>query len=305
VLNLSLGTDSKQSYRLSPLNFAVERAWDSGLVVVASASNSGPGAGTVAKPGDDPLVVTVGATDDLGTVVKSDDLMAGFSGEGPTADGFVKPDVVAPGRSLISLRAPASKIDDAYPTSRIGTGYFRGSGTSFSTAITSGAAALLLQDEPALTPDQVKHRLMSTATPGPVRKANVDGAGSLDAYAAAHADTLSMANRNVSRAAGTGLLALDRGTISSKIQTDTASSTKLAVPVSLNLTTLTGERTAQNKQFDGLQYTTSEWTGTRWYTSQWSGTRWYTTVWDGTRWYGTRWYDNSWSGSRWYAIAWE
>ena len=61
VLNLSLGTDSTQSYFLSPLNAAVERAWDNGIVVTVSASNNGPGAGTVTKPGDDPLVITVGA----------------------------------------------------------------------------------------------------------------------------------------------------------------------------------------------------------------------------------------------------
>ncbi|HET9772444.1 MAG TPA: S8 family serine peptidase, partial [Acidimicrobiia bacterium] len=84
VLNLSLGTDSTQSYFLSPLNAAVEKAWDSGIVVTVSSSNNGPGAGTVTKPGDDPLVITVGALDDKGTAGRGDDVMAGFSGQGPT-----------------------------------------------------------------------------------------------------------------------------------------------------------------------------------------------------------------------------
>src|SRR5204863_8158142 len=89
VVNLSLGTDSTQSYLRSPLNDAVERAWDAGIVVVASASNSGPDPGTVAKPGDDPLVITAGALDDKATVTRDDDVMAGFSGVGPTdADGL-------------------------------------------------------------------------------------------------------------------------------------------------------------------------------------------------------------------------
>ena len=151
VLNLSLGTDSTQSYHLSPLNAAVERAWDSGIVVTVSSSNNGPGAGTVTKPGDDPLVITVGAVDDRGTPGRGDDVMAGFSGQGPTtADGLTKPDLVAPGRSVISLRAPGSAIDAAYPGSRVGSAYFKGSGTSFSTAVTSGAAALILEREPGL-----------------------------------------------------------------------------------------------------------------------------------------------------------
>ena len=169
VLNLSLGTDSTQSYHLSPLNAAVERAWDGGIVVTVSSSNNGPGAGTITKPGDDPLVITVGAVDDRGTGGRGDDVMAGFSGQGPTtADGLTKPDLVAPGRSVISLRAPGSAIDAAYPGSRVGSAYFKGSGTSFSTAVVSGAAALLLQREPGLTPNQVKARLLGTAAAGPV-----------------------------------------------------------------------------------------------------------------------------------------
>src|SRR5204863_5006924 len=116
VVNLSLGTDSTQSYHLSPLNAAVERAWDNGIVVTVSSSNNGPAAGTVTKPGDDPLVVTVRALDDKGTPGRGDDIMAGFSAAGPTSsDGLTKPYLVAPGRSVISVRAPGPAIDAAYP----------------------------------------------------------------------------------------------------------------------------------------------------------------------------------------------
>src|SRR5207248_1192735 len=79
VVNLSLGTDSVQSYKLSPLNMAVEKAWDSGVAVVVSAGNYGPLAGTITKPADDPLVITAGAVDDLGTVARADDLMVAFA----------------------------------------------------------------------------------------------------------------------------------------------------------------------------------------------------------------------------------
>ncbi|MGH9010929.1 MAG: S8 family peptidase, partial [Acidimicrobiia bacterium] len=272
VLNLSLGTDSTNTYYLSPLNAAVERAWDSGIVVTVSSSNNGPGAGTVSKPGDDPLVITVGASDDKGTPGQGDDVMAGFSGQGPTAaDGLQKPDLVAPGRSVISLRAPGSAIDAAYPGSRVGSAYFKGSGTSFSTAITSGAAALLLEREPGLTPDQIKARLLGSAGSGPVGDPNIDGQGSLDAYAAAHAGTYDSANAGVTRSLGTGSINLDRGSLQVQIQTGLISDLLglLLTPVYQLL--FGTELTAQNQLFDSLDFLTSEWTGSRWYDSQWGG----------------------------------
>jgi serine protease AprX len=305
VVNLSLGTDSTQSYHLSPLNAAVERAWDGGIVVTVSSSNNGPGAGTVSKPGDDPLVITVGAADDRGTSGRGDDLMAGFSGQGPTtADGLTKPDLVAPGRSVISLRAPGSAIDAAYPGSRVGSAYFKGSGTSFATAVTSGAAALLLEREPGLSPNQVKARLLNTAAAGPVGDPNVDGLGSLDVDAAAHAGTFDSANAGVPRSLGTGSIDLDRGSLQVQIQLGGLIGIlgQLLTPV---LELLYGELTAQNQLFDAVEYLTADWAGSRWYDSQWGGSRWYGSRWYGSRWYGSRWYESSWYGSRWYGIAWE
>jgi len=306
VINLSLGTDSTQSYHLSPLNAAVERAWDNGIVVTVSSSNNGPGAGTISKPGDDPLVITVGASDDKGTPGRGDDLMAGFSGQGPTAaDGLTKPDLVAPGRSVISLRAPGSAIDAAYPGSRVGSAYFKGSGTSFSTAVTSGTAALLLEREPGLTPDQIKARLLGSAGDGPAGDPNIDGAGALDAYAAAHAGTYDSANAGVARSLGTGSISLDRGSLQVQIQLGLVSDL-LGLLLQPVYQVLFGTNlTAQNQVFDGLDFLTSEWTGSRWYDSQWGGSRWYGSRWYGSRWYGSRWYSTGWYGSRWYGIAWE
>src|SRR5439155_19173559 len=222
-----------------------------------------------------------------------------FSGQGPTAsNGLAKPDLVASGRSVISLRSPSSKIDTAYPGSRIGTSYFMGSGTSFSTAVTSGAAALLLQREPALTPDQVKQRLLSKAAAGPVGNVNVDGQGSLDAYSAAHAGTFTSANQGVARSDGSGSLQLDRGSLTVKIQTGLVRSliTFLLTPV---YALLSGNLTAQDKDFEQLAYRTTQWTGSSWYNSQWSGSSWYSIVWEGSSWYGSSWYGSSWYGSRW------
>ncbi|HEV7863608.1 MAG TPA: S8 family peptidase [Acidimicrobiia bacterium] len=305
VLNLSLGTDSTQTYHLSPLNSAVERAWDSGIVVTVSASNNGPGAGTITKPGDDPLVVTVGAIDDVGTVGRTDDVLAGFSGQGPTtADGLTKPDLVAPGRSVIGLRAPGSAIDVAYPGSRVGSAYFKGSGTSFSTAVTSGAAALIIDREPGLSPDQVKARLLGSASAGPVGNPNVDGQGSLNAYAAAHAGTFNAANVGVARSLGTGSIELDRGSLHVQIQTGglLGGLLGLLAPV---LELLTSNETAQNKVFDAVGFLTTDWSSSRWYDSQWGSSRWYSSRWYGANWYSSRWYSSRWYGATWYGIAWE
>jgi serine protease AprX len=305
VLNLSLGTDSTQPYMLSPLDGAVERAWDAGIVVTVSASNKGPRPGTVTKPADDPLVITVGALDDKGTAGRGDDIMAGFSGQGPTAaDGLNKPDLVASGRSVIGLRAPGSKVDSAYPGSRLGSAYFKGSGTSFSTAVVSGSAALLLQREPNLTPDQVKARLLGTAAPGPVGSANVDGHGSVDAHAAAHAGTFDAANQGVVRSLGSGSLQLDRGSLSINIETGSLLDPifRLLSPV---LKLVVGNLTAQNQLFDAVGYFTSQWSGSSWYGSSWYGSSWYGSSWYGSSWYGSSWYGSSWYGSSWYATAWE
>src|SRR5437763_1001492 len=305
VLNLSLGTNSTQAYMLSPLDGAVERAWDAGIVVTVSAGNGGTDPGTINKPADDPLVITVGALDDKGTPGRGDDVMAGFSGAGPTAaDGLTKPDLVASGRSVISLRAPGSKVDTAYPGSRVGTAYFKGSGTSFSTAVTSGSAALLLEREPNLTPDQVKARLLGTTTPGPAGNANVDGHGSLDTYSAAHAGTFDAANQGVPRSLGSGDLQLDRGGLAVNIQTGSFLDPILHT-LSPVLVLVVGNLTAQNQTFDQVTYFSSEWTGSSWYGSSWYGSSWYGSSWYGSSWYGSSWYGSSWYGSSWYATAWE
>ena len=164
VVNLSFGTDARQSYRSDPLDRAVERAWEAGVVVVVSAGNLGPLAGgSITKPGDDPRILTVGAFDDANTLDSEDDRVAVFSSRGPTQDGVAKPDIVAPGVSIVSTRAPDSTIDVFSPTARLDGDYFKGTGTSQSAAIVSGVAALVIQANPALTPDQVKGILLATA----------------------------------------------------------------------------------------------------------------------------------------------
>ena len=294
VLNLSLGTDSTQSYKVDPLNYAVEKAWDAGIVVVVSAANLGPAAGTIAKPGDDPLVVTVGAIDDRGTTSLNDDQVPNFSSRGPTAaDGLAKPDVVAPGAHVISLRAPGSAIDTQFPNYVDGS-YRKGSGTSFATGITSGAVALMLQASPTMVPDRVKFALTSTARPDATTDAMQVGAGVIDAYRAAFQAPLGLANQGVTRSSGLGSLDASRGTV--KVQSLDPAGTIVG-----------GLLTAQLLLWDPLSLTAT-WTGSNWYGSNWYGSNWYGSNWYGSNWYGSNWYGSNWyghvDGSNWYGSNW-
>ena len=179
VINMSLGRPVFESYTLDPVCQAVEAAWQAGIVVVVAAGNRGRdtsmgthGFATIGAPGNDPAVITVGATRTMGTATRVDDAIASYSSKGPTlVDHLVKPDLVAPGNRLVSLRDAGSTLDRNYSqfvvAPLVGTPkYFRLSGTSMATPLVSGAVALMLQQNPSLTPDQVKARLMKTAWKG-------------------------------------------------------------------------------------------------------------------------------------------
>ena len=191
VANLSLGTPEQTSYTLSPLSAAVEVLQYAGVSVVVSAGNSGPGAGTITAPGDDPFVITVGAADDNRTSTLADDSVAAFSSAGPTRyDSLAKPDIVAPGRRMVSLRSPGSALDALLPDRQVTASgsptaeYFTLSGTSMAAPMVAGAVALLLERDPTLTPREVKQRLLSTAAPLSFGSRYTRGAGLLDTLAA-------------------------------------------------------------------------------------------------------------------------
>jgi serine protease AprX len=298
VLNLSLGTDSTQPNALSPLNYAVQRAWDAGIVVVVSAGNHGAeGPGRIPKPADDPLVITVGSIDRSGTPGRGDDTVASYSSRGPSiADGVVKPDLVAPGSHLVGLRAPGSGLDLHAPSAHVGSAYARGSGTSFAAAVTSGAVALLRQAHPHWTPDQVKGALTATAAPGPVGDRNVDGHGVLDVRAAAALSSPPVANQGVQRSTGLGSLAADRGSLVYRLEVS-----GLLPAVRLDDTT---NLTAQNTLFSPLEYVTSDWSAGGWYAGGWYAGGWYAGGWYAGGWYAGGWYAGGWYAGGWYAGGW-
>ena len=259
VLNMSLGSVPTQSTVLDPLDQAVEKAWESGIVVVASSGNTGPNNGTVLSPGVDPMVITVGSIDDQGQTIPSNDTMTTFSSVGPTnPDGWIKPDLVTSGRSVVSLMAPGSTIATEYPSAMIGTGNFVGSGTSFSTAIVSGAAALLLTDHPNYTPDMVKGILLGTTMPGPVGNPVVDGHGDLNVQAADTAAPVRLT------------------------QTPPIVPTPMGTNVSLQLVV-----------------STSSWNPLLWTAVTWNGSTWNGSTWNGSTWNGSTWNGSTWNGSTW------
>ena len=173
VINLSLGRPVYESYETDPLCQAAEAAWNAGIVVVVAAGNLGrddsfdnDGYGTITAPGNDPYVITVGAMKTNATASRADDLIASYSSKGPTlVDHVVKPDLVAPGNRVVSLDGEKnSELADSFPENEVGSYYFKLSGTSMATPMVSGTVALILQQNPNLTPDQVKARLMKTAS---------------------------------------------------------------------------------------------------------------------------------------------
>ena len=167
VLNLSLVSGVAESYKTSLLDAAVELAWLKGLVVVVAAGNGGPDTMRY-PPANDPYVLTVGATDDQGSVASSDDHLAWFSSYGVTQDGFAKPDLVAPGRHIVStLATPNILLAQLYPNKIIDRRYISLSGTSAAAPVVSGVVAQLLQARPGLTPDQVQWLLRHSAVAVP------------------------------------------------------------------------------------------------------------------------------------------
>ena len=294
VLNMSLGYQPTESTVINPLDQAAQAVWNSGIAVVASAGNAGPFNGTVLSPGDDPLVITVGALDDLAQTSVSADEMCDFSSAGPTSpDGWVKPDLVTSGRSVVSLAAPGSTIYDDYPSARVGSANFVGSGTSFSAAITSGAAALVLTGNPGLTPDQLKARLLGTTNPGPVGNPFVDGHGALNAYAAATAGPM-----NLNQSAG-GLLPALPGTTVQLSPTGPADTWNTSLWSGTNW-----PQGPSSGSWDGWAWNGADWNGFTWTGKAWNDGDWAGAAWNGADWTGKAWNDSGWAGSAWNGSAW-
>jgi serine protease AprX len=328
VLNLSFGTLSTQSALLDPLSFAVQQAWDKGIVVVVAAGNEGFTANSLTMPAANPDVIAVGAADPKGTQARTDDVVADFSNRGNAAR---HPDVLAAGRSVVSLRDPGSYLDLTYPGARVAAALdpaqrlFRGSGTSQAAAMVSGSVALLLQQRPDLTPDQVKRLLMETATKINNGDAYAAGAGQIDiAKAARTRTTLSFRQIN---GITTGLGSLERSRGGAYVF-DSVTGTALTgekdifgrtwSPLTWTLASRV-QRSWSGGLFNGAVWTGSAygtdaygqkswtpvtWSGRSWSNVAWSGRSWSGAIWTGRSWSSQTWTGRSWSGRSWSSASW-
>ena len=293
VLNLSWGTDSTQDPAVDPLNHAVQRLWQQGIVVVVAAGNSGPRAGTITKPADDPMVLTVGAYDDKGDTSDRNDTVPAWSSRGPTAAGLAKPDLVAPGRTLVALRSPGSQIEAANPRALVGAGHIKGSGTSQAAAVVSGLSALVLAQHPTWTPDQVKRALTSTAAPLASGVGTDQGAGRAR-LAAALTAAPGPASWQSPTATGLGSLEASRG----------SSHVEVVCPGAVEASVVTGELDTACEGWDGSKWTGSKWTGSKWTGSKWTDEAWTGSKWTGEAWTGGTWAGDAWSGEAWTGSTW-
>jgi len=281
ALNISASVSFPESYATSPVDAAVERLWNDGVAVVTSAGNLGAAPDAVwYAPGNDPQVITVGCLDENQTATPTDDSLCPISSRGLTEDGFAKPDLVAPGRKIVStlgagVNGQRTTLAAEFPQRISADGeHISLSGTSMAAPMVTGAIALLLQKHGNLSPGQLKQLLTATTRPYP---GQADGAGALNITAA--------------------LAASDHPPAASK-----------QVPLAVGGTA--PSRDASTILWDGARWTTTYWDGARWTSAYWDGARWTATYWDGARWTsaywdGARWTATAWDGARWTATAWD
>ncbi len=270
VLNLSLGTTQRSSYHADLLAALAESAWFAGIAVVAAAGNDGPVPGTIATPGADPFVITAGSFDDQGTPSTQDDRESAFSSRGATVDGFAKPDVLAPGRRVVSLRANGSLLEVTKP-GRVVTNtdtnasvnlnantrnnanlYIRMSGTSVSSAMVSGVAALVLSAHADYTPTKTKGALVAS------------GRGLTGSVSRAVTATTALTERP-------------------------SAVNRLLLPSRLLMTTLVKSGVAGS--------------GTTWEGVTWEGVTWESVTWEGVSWESVTWESVSWEGVMWETVS--
>jgi len=320
VLNLSFGTNTSHPYTIDPLCHAVEAAWKQGITVVAATGNAGfykaPGGPGLTSPARDPYVIAVGAADMMKTLSVSDDQVASFSSSGVGGSGGTKnPDMLAPGRSVISLAVPGSFIDQTYGASGAVTGgYMRGSGTSQAAAVVSGAAALVLQQHPTWTNTQVKALLMNTASKLKVglQTDAVQGKGTLNLTSALGVTNVAAAQA-ATNSTGAGSLEGARGSAHLVDNGVVLNGEKDIFGDAISTATLASRRTAgtawtggtwNGRIWSGSSFTASNWTATTWSGRMWSGRMWSSEVWSGRMWSGRMWSAGTWTGRMWSGDGW-
>ena len=273
VANFSLHASSPASLFFDPLDQAVEKLWLNGVVVVAAAGNyavDGQESGVPFAPGNDPFVITVGAADIAGTVNTDDDTVAPWSAWGYTPDGFMKPDIAAPGRYIVGPVSDGAGLAVERPDHVVAPGYMELSGTSFSAPMVAGAAASLLAEHPDWTPDQVKGALMVSARPTPAAAPDSLGVGELNVWGARQ--VVDPPNPNA---------ALDQF-----------------------LTSTDGTTTFDAASWQAAAQSDAAWSDAAWSDAAWSDAAWASAAWSDAAWASAAWSDAAWSDAAWSDAAW-
>ncbi|MDH3753504.1 MAG: S8 family serine peptidase [Acidimicrobiia bacterium] len=281
VISLAFGTDADVDWHSDPLVHAVENAWRAGIVVVVAGGNDGKTEGHLGNPALDPYVIAVGAASYEWGANKPWTVPS-WSSVGNQSRPI---DVIAPGALIIGPRVPGSYLDLGYPgaakTSTTGETFFRGSGTSQAQAVVAGSVALMLQANPALTPDEVKASLEDSAirVPGPVTRT---GEGAIDLPAAIGTPSFG-ATQNHGTSNGLGSIQAARGSLPGPV---------------------TGEAHAFDGAWDGATWTGATWTGATWTNETWNGATWTGGTWMGATWTGATWTGATWTGATWTSNGW-
>jgi serine protease AprX len=283
VANFSMRSANPSSFRFDPLDAAVESLWFRGVVVVAAAGNYGvantPQAVRYA-PGNDPFVITVGATGTQGSKSAADDTLAPWSAYGHTLDGFAKPELSAPGRMLVSAVPMGSTLATTAPGRVVAPGYMWMSGTSLSAPIVAGAAAQVLAVHPAWTPDQVKGALMASASALPAIAGYAGGVGEVNAAAAA---ALASPPNPQSR-------------LGAFVAPDVNGRLKFNGDAWV--------RTVSTTDWSETDWSEAGWAQTDWSETGWAQTDWSETDWSETDWSETDWSETDWSETDWSETDW-
>jgi serine protease AprX len=281
VANFSLHSASATSFRFDPLDKALEQLWFSGVVVVASAGNDGNGNKPVHMayaPANDPFFISVGALDLHNSTNPERADVPPWSSWGYTLDGFAKPELSAPGRSLPgpvpagSTLATSKKLAGQVRQTPGGT-YMVLSGTSLSTPIVSGIADDLLALNPSLTPDRVKGALMLGAQPLRKVRSLAAGVGEVNAPLADNAALGFAPNPN------------------------------RALDMFLATDPQTGATYFDDAAWKAAILSSPLWDSVSW-RDGWAGAVWSVVSWASVSWSDVSWSDVSWSDVSWSDVSW-
>jgi serine protease AprX len=314
VLNLSFGLDTGQSPKVDPLSWAAEVAWNKGIVVIVSGGNQGGAYAGLNSPAYNSRLLAIGAVDTKGTTSFSDDTIPPFSAV--YGGNFLRgPDIVAPGVGIVSARVPGSVLADSYPSAAVGSSWMRGSGTSQAAAVVSGAVALLLQQRPSMTPDQVKALLMNTATSISGISTNAQGKGELNlakATAAAvptsvQSSTPGTGAGGIENARGGMHVSLDGAELSGELYIFGHWQGGVVGPKITNAAMWSSDGSTWNgvaMAGAGFVSDTTTAAGKAWGGRSWAGRSWAGNTWTGRSWASCTFTGRSWAGSGWTSGTW-